>query len=287
MKIWSGLSDILAVMSRQTKICLQLPFRPKTGILKLMHIIPSTFIKIQLTAKEKFVADSRSRGPPVAVDTVSLNVMSRKKLTKVYLTALESCQTAALNMAMNPHLHLKATLPSSDNWVQNMIWWPSGLQDKSAPNSHWWQAFHFPLPWIPPVLLATRVCVCVFFLLAVRTGSAILPPFSRCFESSWPLPCLHSSLPPSLPDPSFLLTRRPRSCFVPGPRPAVGEGEPDGEDGGVGVVCYPWGSHVGRGSDCHGVGPWCVAATVLISQWRTETGTQTRAALQTDKLELS
>lgn len=65
-----------------------------------MHIIPSTFIKIQLTAKEKFIADSPSLGPPVAVYSVSLNVMS-KELTNVYLTTLEQGQTAAFNMAIN------------------------------------------------------------------------------------------------------------------------------------------------------------------------------------------
>lgn len=49
----------------------QLPFRPNAVILKLMHIIPSTFIKIQLGAEEKFIADSQSGGSPVAVYGVS------------------------------------------------------------------------------------------------------------------------------------------------------------------------------------------------------------------------
>lgn len=97
-------------------------------------------------------------------------------------------------------------------------------------------------------------------LLAVRKGSPTLPWAGILNHLD---PCMSPLLTPW---PLLLLTRRPRSCFVPGPRPAVGEGEPDGEDGGVGVVCYPWGGHVGRGSDCHGVGPWCVATTVLMLQ---------------------
>lgn len=68
---------------------------------------------------------------------------------------------------------------------------------------------------------------------------------------------------PCPPRPLLLLPRRPRSRFVPGPRPAVGGGEPPGEDGGVGVVRHPRGSHVGRGSDRHGVGARCAAAAVL------------------------
>lgn len=51
----------------------------------------------------------------------------------------------------------------------------------------------------------------------------------------------------------------------------MGEGEPDGEDGGVGVVCHPGGSHAGRGSDRHGVGARRAAATVLNTSY-TQTG---------------
>lgn len=79
---------------------------------------------------------------------------------------------------------------------------------------------------------------------------------------------------PSNSDPSsslfcscILLTLRPGRRVVPGQRPAVGEGEPDGEDGRVGAVSYTRGGRVRCSSDGHGMGTWCVAATVLRRRW--------------------
>lgn len=149
-------------------------------------------------------------------------------LATVYLTTLEWCQTAALNMVIKLNRHLKETTLLEIIHHKEIL----------PPNYH-----RRPN---------------VFSISGKETQR---DPAPRQTFLSRPDP-FRVSAPHSLTL-LLLLTRRPRSCFVPGPRPAVGEGEPDGEDGGVGVVCYPWGSHVGRGSDCHGVGPRCVAATVL------------------------
>ncbi|XP_045915436.1 TBC1 domain family member 20 isoform X2 [Micropterus dolomieu] len=48
--------------------------------------------------------------------------------------------------------------------------------------------------------------------------------------------------------------KRPGSSFAAGPRPAVGEGEQDGEDGSVGAICYARGGRVRCGSDGYGLG---------------------------------
>lgn len=52
MKIWSLVLDEWAVMYRQSKIRCNIPFRSNGVILKLTHIIPCSFIKIQLAATE-------------------------------------------------------------------------------------------------------------------------------------------------------------------------------------------------------------------------------------------
>ncbi|XP_054620197.1 TBC1 domain family member 20 isoform X5 [Dunckerocampus dactyliophorus] len=56
----------------------------------------------------------------------------------------------------------------------------------------------------------------------------------------------------------------PGSGFVPGRRPALGEGEQDGEDGRVGAVGDAGGSRARRGSDRLGLGTRHVAAALLM-----------------------
>lgn len=82
-------------------------------------------------------------------------------------------------------------------------------------------------------------------------------------------PCLHSphSDPSSLFCARIFSTLRPGSSFASGPRPAVGEGEQDGEDGSVGAVRYARGGRVRRGSDGYGLGTWGVTTTVLMWRW--------------------
>lgn len=122
---------------------------------------------------------------------------------------------------------------------------------------------------------------CVFFLLAARKGSAILP-LSRCFESSWPL---RVSTPPSLTPPS--VDAQASKLLCPGTEASCG---------GRGTGWWRWrcgGCLLPSGRPCW---PWlrlpwsgalmccCNCSDLAVG---TETHTQTRAALRTDKSELS
>lgn len=109
------------------------------------------------------------------------------------------------------------------------------------------------------------------FVFNLSNKMQLDPPLIQ-FPAFWILlthPCLRSSHsdPSSLFCARSLSTLRPGSSFASGPRPAVGEGEQDGEDGSVGAVRYARGGRVRCGSDGYGLGTRDVTTTVLMWQW--------------------
>lgn len=121
----------------------------------------------------------------------------------------------------------------------------------ARPRLHPWCIFHiFYPPRIPLPVTKMQLDPPSFKVILTHTSCL------RSFDPSSSLFCSR-----------ILLTLRPGCGVVPGQRPAVGEGEPDGEDGRVGAVGYAWGSRVRCSSDGHGMGTRGVAATVLRRRW--------------------